>query len=284
MSLDFLLEIGTEEIPHWMIPGALTQLAEAGSARARRRACDATPRRLVVQASGLPERTPDQRARSSKVRRSPPATRPRPASRRSRASIARRHAGQAASTTSCARRIPGRADARHSRRNRCPAAILGIHWPKTMYWTGGKNGPRFIRPIRWIVALLGDQVIPFEIAGVQDRQRHARASHAGLVVHSRHHRELRSELREELRDPLRRMSGATRSKRKPPRWARSSIADLLETLTFITEYPDRHPRRLRSGVSRTARRSADHGDAASPEIFLGRTASTASWRRTSSRS
>ena len=25
MSLDFLLEIGTEEIPHWMIPGALAQ-------------------------------------------------------------------------------------------------------------------------------------------------------------------------------------------------------------------------------------------------------------------
>ncbi len=36
-----------------------------------------------------------------------------------------------------------------------------------MYWTGGKTGPRFIRPIRWIVALLGDQVIPFEFAGVK---------------------------------------------------------------------------------------------------------------------
>ncbi len=47
-----------------------------------------------------------------------------------------------------------------------PGAIVGMQWPKTMYWTG-KNGPRFIRPIRWIVALLGDQVIPFEIAGVK---------------------------------------------------------------------------------------------------------------------
>ena len=36
-----------------------------------------------------------------------------------------------------------------------------------MYWVGGKTGPRFIRPIRWIVALLDDQVIPFEIAGVK---------------------------------------------------------------------------------------------------------------------
>jgi glycyl-tRNA synthetase beta chain len=45
--------------------------------------------------------------------------------------------------------------------------ILGIQWPKTMYWTGGKTGPRFIRPIRWIVALLDDRSHPFEMAGVQ---------------------------------------------------------------------------------------------------------------------
>ena len=35
-----------------------------------------------------------------------------------------------------------------------------------MYWTG-KGGPRFIRPIRWIVALLGDEIVPFELAGVR---------------------------------------------------------------------------------------------------------------------
>jgi glycyl-tRNA synthetase beta chain len=46
-----------------------------------------------------------------------------------------------------------------------PGIILKIAFPKTMYWTG-KSGPRFIRPIRWIVALLGDDVVPFELAGV----------------------------------------------------------------------------------------------------------------------
>ena len=35
-----------------------------------------------------------------------------------------------------------------------------------MYWTG-KGGARFIRPIRWIVALLDDHVVPFELAGVR---------------------------------------------------------------------------------------------------------------------
>ena len=35
-----------------------------------------------------------------------------------------------------------------------------------MYWTG-KGGPRFIRPIRWLVALLGEEIVPFELAGVR---------------------------------------------------------------------------------------------------------------------
>ncbi len=43
-----------------------------------------------------------------------------------------------------------------------PGIVLGIYFPKTMYWTG-KSGPRFIRPIRWLVALLGDETVPFEI-------------------------------------------------------------------------------------------------------------------------
>src|SRR6185437_10132158 len=47
-----------------------------------------------------------------------------------------------------------------------PEIIGGIHFPKSMYWTG-KGGLRFIRPIRWILALLDEEVVPFEIAGVK---------------------------------------------------------------------------------------------------------------------
>ncbi len=51
-----------------------------------------------------------------------------------------------------------------------PDVILGISFPKSMYWTA-KNGPRFIRPIRWLLAIEGEgtkaRVIPFEIAGVK---------------------------------------------------------------------------------------------------------------------
>ncbi|MGH9700465.1 MAG: glycine--tRNA ligase subunit beta, partial [Candidatus Acidiferrales bacterium] len=46
-----------------------------------------------------------------------------------------------------------------------PQAIHDISWPRSMYWTGAQ-GPRFIRPIRWIVALLNGKVVPFTFAGV----------------------------------------------------------------------------------------------------------------------
>src|SRR5277367_771949 len=46
-----------------------------------------------------------------------------------------------------------------------PQAIQEISWPRSMYWTGlGKQ--RFIRPIRWIVALLDGKVVPFTFADV----------------------------------------------------------------------------------------------------------------------
>jgi glycyl-tRNA synthetase beta chain len=47
-----------------------------------------------------------------------------------------------------------------------PEAIHEIAWPRSMYWTGA-DSPRFIRPIRWIVALLDNKVIPFSFAEVQ---------------------------------------------------------------------------------------------------------------------
>lgn len=46
-----------------------------------------------------------------------------------------------------------------------PNAIQEISWPRSMYWTGAQ-GPRFIRPVRWMVALLDGKVIPASFAGV----------------------------------------------------------------------------------------------------------------------
>ena len=79
MSLPFLLEIGTEEIPDWMIPAALENLRplfeklEIPHESVTRRALDATPRRLVLRAEGLPERQPDSEERVLGPAKSAPA-------------------------------------------------------------------------------------------------------------------------------------------------------------------------------------------------------------------
>jgi glycyl-tRNA synthetase beta chain len=47
-----------------------------------------------------------------------------------------------------------------------PEAIREISWPRSMIWTGAQS-PRFVRPIRWIVALLDGKVVPFSYADVR---------------------------------------------------------------------------------------------------------------------
>jgi glycyl-tRNA synthetase beta chain len=47
-----------------------------------------------------------------------------------------------------------------------PREALGLYWAKNMYWRAGKP-ERFVRPVRWVVALLDSAVVPLEIAGIQ---------------------------------------------------------------------------------------------------------------------
>src|ERR1035438_490209 len=162
MSLPFLLEIGTEEIPDWMIEGALASLHSLLEPLGIRAQMDATPRRLTARAEGLPERLPDTEER---VMGPPRAANPKAVEGFARKQGVRVEELAVESTAkgeyyTYRRKTPGRkmidvlAEA-------LPGIILRITFPKTMYWTG-KTGPRFIRPIRWLVALLGPDVIPFE--------------------------------------------------------------------------------------------------------------------------
>jgi len=231
MSLDFLLEIGTEEIPHWMIPGALAQLSKLDLLGATARA-DATPRRLVVRAEGLPERTPD----AEQVVKGPPIT----AGDKAAEGFARKQGAdasalrQAGNYYELVKSVPGRA-VRDILAESLPAAILGIQWPKSMYWTD-RNGPRFIRPIRWLVALLGDQVIPFEIAGLKTGKvtrghRQLGASSIPVTIAT-----YESELRKNgviLGAHDRRHKIETEASALGAKFDR----DLVETLTYITEFP-----------------------------------------------
>jgi glycyl-tRNA synthetase beta chain len=229
--MNLLLEIGTEEIPHWMIPSALDQLKKLDLFGTTPQV-DATPRRLVVRATGLPERTPDQ----EQLVKGPPIS----AGDKAAQGFAKKQGVDFSAMQKSGdyyelrKKIEGRA-VRDLLAESLPTSILGIQWPKTMYW-GAKGGPRFIRPIRWIVALLDDQIIDFEIAGVKSgdvSRGHRVLGNAqikvdyGSVEHA-----LRSN---------KVILGALERRNKIETEARALGAtldpDLVETLTYITEYP-----------------------------------------------
>jgi glycyl-tRNA synthetase beta chain len=232
MSLDFLLEIGTEEIPHWMIPGALAQLQKLDLLGAMPRV-DATPRRLVVQASAMPERTPDR----EEIVKGPPVA----SGEKAAAGFAKKQGVDPSQVKvngnyyELLKRIPGRSAA-ELLTDSLPGAMLGLQWPKTMYWTGGKTGPRFIRPIRWIVALLGDQVIPFEIAGVKSgniTRGHRILGSSSIPVTT-------ADYESELRKNCVLLSAHERRHKietEAAKFGAKIDTELLETLTFITEFP-----------------------------------------------
>lgn len=174
MSNPFLLEVGCEEIPDWMLSGALEYLERAiGDLTRNVRSeaspvrTDATPRRLVVRVDALAAREPDSEERVW----GPAKTAPAPAV----AGFAKKQgvdpsaleilSDGKAEKYSYVRRISGRAT-HEILSEALPQLILKTPFPKTMLWPG-KGGARFIRPIRWVVALLGDQVVPFEIADVK---------------------------------------------------------------------------------------------------------------------
>ena len=92
-----------------------------------------------------------------------------------------------------------------------PQLILKIQWPKTMVWNG-KGTERFIRPIRWLVALLGDAVVPFEIGGVDIRQHDASATASSGSRRSRSRSRTSSSSYEPTASFFRPTSAATRSK------------------------------------------------------------------------
>jgi glycyl-tRNA synthetase beta chain len=173
VSLPFLLEIGTEEIPDWMIVPALNNLQDILQGLLDQHALGgkvvstvATPRRLVLRAEGLIERQADTEELvlgppksvgagaatgfAKKMGTTPDQLKTETTAKGEYFAFTKRTQGQA-TVAILARELPN--------------LILKIQWPKTMYWNG-KGSERFIRPVRWLVALLGDAILQFEIGGV----------------------------------------------------------------------------------------------------------------------
>ena len=180
-TLELVFEIGCEEIPAGMLPKAERELREylekvltaesLGSAMSVE--TFSAPRRLTAHVLGLPLKQADV---ASEVT-GPPK------------SVAYDSVGEptrAAMSFAEKQGVPLRElflvttpkgeylAAKHVRRGRTteeilagvlPRAIHDLSWPKSMTWTG-QQGARFIRPIRWILAVLDGKALKFSFGGV----------------------------------------------------------------------------------------------------------------------
>jgi glycyl-tRNA synthetase beta chain len=242
MSLPFLLEIGTEEIPDWMIPGALGYLG--GLLRDYLKippaniSWDATPRRLVVRAKDLAARMPDSEERVIGPPRAAPPKAVDGFARKLGVDVAALVIESTAKGEyySYLRKVEGR-NVLDVLAELLEPFIRDIPFPKMMYWTE-KSGMRFVRPIRWIVALLGDEVVPFSLARVQsgnETSGHRRLGAARIPVTIETYEQT-------LRDNFVILSAAERRRRIEDGIAALGVRlkpdpPLLEILVYLTEYP-----------------------------------------------
>ena len=191
---DFLLEIGLEEVPARMIASAEAQLGRhVNELLARERLLGSaaklttfsTPRRLAVLVEDVLPAQADIEEKligpSWKVAFKDGAPTAAAEAFAKKAGVAVSALEKVATAkgeyVGAAVKRQGRA-ATELLANELAKEVLSIYWAKNMYWRAGKP-ERFVRPVRWVVALLDSAVVPLPIAGV-----HAgRASRGHRVLH-----------------------------------------------------------------------------------------------------
>ncbi len=212
---DFLLEIGCEEIPARMIDVASAELRERVSELFRRERLGAgeitsfdTPRRLAVMA----DVSQLEKVSTSK--------------------------GEYLAATVTKR---GRS-ATEILAESLPKEISTIYWPKNMYWK--KPNERFVRPVRWLVAMLDAEAIPLEFAGIRAgkiSRGHRFLSNGGVAIPragSAYVDSLRAAKvlgRDERKQQIRKALDAATRTIPGARWREDDV--LLDTVVNLTEFP-----------------------------------------------
>ena len=171
---DFLLELLSEEIPARMQEKASADLqrlfeAEIAKAGLATEAIEtyATPRRLALIARGLPAATQAVSEETKGPKKSAPPQALEGFLRKT--GLTAEQLVERDGTLFAIVEKPGRATA-DVLAEAIPAIVRGFPWPKSMRWgkaSASTASLRWVRPLQGIVALLGDQVVPFEIDGLQ---------------------------------------------------------------------------------------------------------------------
>jgi len=253
---DFLLEIGTEEIPARMIDAASRELKQRVTDLLKRERLTSgevvafdTPRRLSVLASGISVSQPDltERVNGPSANIAYKDGQPTPAAHAfakkagvevSKLETVATPKGEYLAATITKK---GRA-AREILADLLPKEINSIYWPKNMYWR--KPNEKFVRPVRWIVALLDEEIVPLEFDGIHagnSSRGHRILNDAPVRVPragAEYVRVLESAKvlgREEREKQIRKSLDAATRTIPGARWREDK--ELLDTVVNLTEYP-----------------------------------------------
>ncbi len=125
-----------------------------------------------------------------------------------------------------------------------PKEVLAVYWAKNMYWRAGKP-ERFVRPVRWVTALMDAGIVPLEIAGIAagNVSRGHRVLHGGAPVEIASAGAYKETLRKahvvvevaERRQTIRKALDAATRTVAGARWREDE--PLLETVVHLTEWP-----------------------------------------------
>ena len=253
---EFLLEIGCEEIPARMIDAASRELRERVTALLTRERLAAgevtgfeTPRRLTVMASGVPDGQPDVTEHvigpsvTVGYKDGVPTAAAHGFAKKAGIEVSRLERMTTPKGECLAAQVTkkGRRAGEILAEN-LPKEISSLYWPKNMYWR--KPSERFVRPVRWLVAMLDGEAIPLEFAGIRagktsrghrillDGELEIPRAGAAYVDSMRAAKVLgRVEREQQIRKAL---DAATRTI-PGARWRED--AHLLDTVVNLTEFP-----------------------------------------------
>jgi glycyl-tRNA synthetase beta chain len=177
---DFLFEIGLEEVPARMIADAEAELKRRILALLERERLVesgatlksfSTPRRMAVLISNVAERQQDTSEEligpSTKVAFKEGAATPAAIAFAKKAGVAVEALKTIVTPKGeylAATLIKTGRSASAVIADELPKELTSIYWAKSMYWRPGKP-ERFVRPVRWMIALLGEEIVPFEFGG-----------------------------------------------------------------------------------------------------------------------
>jgi glycyl-tRNA synthetase beta chain len=256
---DFLLEIGLEEVPARMIAEAEAELGRRVSdlltrerllAEGAKVITYSTPRRLAVLAEGV---LASQADTEEKLTGPPWKVAFKDGAPTAAVEAFAKKAGVTVADLEKVTTPKGEyVGATMERRGRTaaeilvaelPKEVLGLYWAKNMYWRAGKP-ERFVRPVRWVVALLDDSVVSLTIAGITagnlSRGHRVLHGHSVLLTSAASYKEMLraasvvvdvAERRQIIRKAL---DAATRTV-PGARWREDEA--LVETVVHLTEWP-----------------------------------------------